>query len=78
MTAQGQVSARRVVIACGAHSAKLTTALTGKKVPLDTERGYHAEWDMPTPRLTRPCCPVSRGFYLCPMQGRLRVVAHPR
>ncbi|MBC7022851.1 FAD-dependent oxidoreductase, partial [Salmonella enterica] len=24
MTAQGQVSARRVVIACGAHSAKLT------------------------------------------------------
>jgi D-hydroxyproline dehydrogenase len=42
-------------------------------VPLDTERGYHVEWDMDAPRLTRPCCPTSRGFYLCPMSGRLRV-----
>jgi D-amino-acid dehydrogenase len=40
---------------------------------LDTERGYHVEWDMNTPRLTRPTCPTSRGFYLCPMTGRLRV-----
>jgi D-amino-acid dehydrogenase len=40
---------------------------------LDTERGYHAEWDMAAPRLTRPACPTSRGFYLCPMSGRLRV-----
>jgi D-amino-acid dehydrogenase len=42
-------------------------------VPLDTERGYHLEWDMVAPRLTRPTCPTSRGFYLCPMAGRLRV-----
>ena len=41
ITDQGRVSSRQVLIACGAHSAKLTAALTGKKVPLDTERGYH-------------------------------------
>jgi D-amino-acid dehydrogenase len=64
--------ARRVVIAAGAHSRALA-AMAGDRVPLDTERGYHAEWDMPEPRLTRPSCPTARGFYLCPMDGRLRV-----
>lgn len=64
--------ARRVVLAAGAHSRKLA-AMAGDKVPLDTERGYHVEWDMERPRLSRPICPTSRGFYLCPMEGRLRV-----
>ena len=67
-----QLQARKVVIAAGAHSRALAHA-AGDRVPLDTERGYHLEWDMPTPRLSRPTCPTSRGFYLCPMQGRLRV-----
>jgi glycine/D-amino acid oxidase-like deaminating enzyme len=40
---------------------------------LDTERGYHVEWDMDQPLLGRPSCPTSRGFYFCPMAGRLRV-----
>jgi D-hydroxyproline dehydrogenase len=66
------VQARQVVIAAGAHS-KALARMAGDKVPLDTERGYHVEWDMDAPRLTRPCCPTSRGFYLCPMSGRLRV-----
>lgn len=64
--------ARRVVIAAGAHSRKLA-AMAGDRVPLDTERGYHVEWDMARTPLTRPSCPTSRGFYLCPMAGRLRV-----
>lgn len=64
--------ARRVVIAMGAHSRALA-AMAGDRVPLDTERGYHVEWDMPAPLLTRPSCPTARGFYLCPMAGRLRV-----
>lgn len=64
--------AHKVVLAAGAHSRALA-AQAGDGVPLDTERGYHVEWDMETPRLTRPSCPTSRGFYLCPMQGRLRV-----
>jgi D-amino-acid dehydrogenase len=67
-----RLHARKVVIAAGAHSGALARA-AGDRVPLDTERGYHAEWDMAAPRLTRPACPTSRGFYLCPMSGRLRV-----
>ncbi|MDP4034280.1 MAG: FAD-dependent oxidoreductase [Pseudorhodobacter sp.] len=64
--------ARRVVIAAGAHSKALAQQ-AGDVVPLDTERGYHVEWDMQRPRLSRPTCPTARGFYLCPMAGRLRV-----
>lgn len=67
-----QMHARRVVIAAGAHSRYLA-AQAGDRVPLDTERGYHVEWDMAQTPVTRPTCPTSRGFYLCPMQGRLRV-----
>lgn len=66
------LEARKVVIAAGAHS-KALARMSGDTVPLDTERGYHVEWDMEAARLTRPCCPTSRGFYLCPMSGRLRV-----
>lgn len=66
-----KLHARRVVIAAGAHSRPLAR-MAGDRVPLDTERGYHAEWDMAVPLLTRPSAAVSRGFYLCPMDGRLR------
>ena len=64
--------ARRVVIAAGAHSRALAR-IAGDRIPLDTERGYHVEFDMGTPLLLRPACPTARGFYLCPMEGRLRV-----
>lgn len=67
-----RLHARKVILATGAHGRGLA-AMAGDIVPLETERGYHVEWDMPEPGLTRPCCPTSRGFYLCPMQGRLRV-----
>ena len=67
-----RLHARRVVIAAGAHSRALARS-AGDVVPLDTERGYHLEWDMKAPLLSRPTCPTSRGFYLCPMSGRLRV-----
>ena len=66
-----QIQARRVVIAAGARS-KVLARMAGDKVPLDTERGYHLEWDMKVPRLSRPACPTHAGFYLCPMEGRLR------
>ena len=66
-----QMQAGRVVIAAGAHS-KTLARMAGDRVPLDTERGYHLEWDMKVPRLSRPACPTSAGFYLCPMEGRLR------
>ena len=67
-----RLRARKVIIAAGAHSKGLALQ-AGDKVPLETERGYHVEWDMASPRLSRPVCPTARGFYLCPMTGRLRV-----
>ena len=67
-----QMQARQVVIAAGARS-KTLARMAGDRVPLDTERGYHLEWDMTVPRLSRPACPTQLGFYLCPMEGRLRV-----
>jgi D-amino-acid dehydrogenase len=66
------LTARTVVIAAGAHS-KALAAQAGDRVPLDTERGYHVEYDMISPPVSRPVCVASRGFYIVPMQGRLRV-----
>jgi D-amino-acid dehydrogenase len=67
-----EVRARTVVIAAGAHACKLAAGV-GDPVPLDTERGYHIEYDMSEPSIERPVCPATNGFYLCPMRGRLRV-----
>ncbi len=67
-----KLHAKQVVLAAGAHSRALAK-MAGDAVPLDTERGYHLEFDMDRPLLNRPCCPTARGFYLCPMTGRLRV-----
>lgn len=63
--------ARKVVLAAGAWSRPLA-AMAGDQVPLDTERGYHLEYDGIAPFI-RQMTPVSRGFYFCPMAGRLRV-----
>ena len=67
-----EVRARTVVVAAGAHSRKFAAEI-GDPVPLDRERGYHVEFDMPEPPIERPVCPATSGFYLCPMRGRLRV-----
>jgi D-hydroxyproline dehydrogenase len=67
-----EVRARTVVIAAGAHSRYLA-AMAGDSVQLDTERGYHVEFDMADTPVARPVCPAAQGFYLCPMLGRLRV-----
>ena len=67
-----RLHARRVILAAGAHGRQLAR-MAGDAVPLETERGYHAEWDMAVPRLNRPACLTGRGIYLCPMAGRLRV-----
>lgn len=64
-------TARQVVLAAGAHGRRLA-AMAGSRVPLDTERGYHLEFDGEAP-VTRPTCATAPGFYLCPMSGRLRV-----
>ena len=73
ITDQGRVTARRVLIACGAHSAKLTTALTGKKVPLDTERGYHLMLPHEHGRLPFAVTSLERKFIMTPMADGLRL-----
>ena len=64
-------SAPRLVVATGAWTRELLDPL-GIRVPLETERGYHAM--MPTPNLTLPI-PMSvknRGFGLTSMEEGLR------
>ncbi|MBX8621888.1 FAD-binding oxidoreductase [Pseudomonas glycinae] len=73
MTGTGALSARQVLIACGAHSAKLTAALTGKKVPLDTERGYHLMLPHEHNRLPFPVTSLERKFIMTPMSEGLRL-----
>jgi len=62
-----------VLIACGAHSATLTAALTGKKVPLDTERGYHLMLPHEHDRLPFPVTSLERKFIMTPMSEGLRL-----
>lgn len=73
LTDQGRFTARQVLIACGAHSAKLTTALTGKRVPLDTERGYHLMLPHEHERLPFAVTSLERKFIMTPMAGGLRL-----
>ena len=72
-TDQGLLSARQVLIACGAHSAKLTAALTGKKIPLDTERGYHLMLPHEQHRLPFAVTSLERKFIMTPMTDGLRL-----
>lgn len=73
MTDQGVMTAPQVLIACGAHSAKLTAALTGKQVPLDTERGYHLMLPHEQQRLPFAVTSLERKFIMTPMTGGLRL-----
>ncbi|WP_342619545.1 FAD-dependent oxidoreductase [Rhodoferax sp. GW822-FHT02A01] len=66
------IRSETVIIAAGAHSRELALQ-AGEQVPLDTERGYHVEYTLDKLPLRRPICPVERGFYITPMEGRLRV-----
>ncbi|MFJ2709712.1 FAD-dependent oxidoreductase [Pseudomonas sp. NPDC087346] len=72
-TDQGRFTASQVLIACGAHSAKLTAALTGKQVPLDTERGYHLMLPHEQQRLPFAVTSFERKFIMTPMADGLRL-----
>lgn len=73
LTGNGGWHARHVLIACGAHSAKLTASLTGQKVPLDTERGYHLMLPQEPGRLPFPVTSLERKFIMTPMTDGLRL-----
>ncbi|MFJ4111493.1 NAD(P)/FAD-dependent oxidoreductase [Pseudomonas sp. NPDC089758] len=70
---QGTFHARQVLISCGAHSAQLTTALTGISVPLDTERGYHLMLPGEHQRLPFAVTSLERKFIMTPMAEGLRL-----
>ncbi|PKH13746.1 MULTISPECIES: NAD(P)/FAD-dependent oxidoreductase [Pseudomonas] len=73
MTDHSVVTTRQVLIACGAHSAHLTAALTGKHVPLDTERGYHLMLPHEHQRLPFAVTSLERKFIMTPMADGLRL-----
>lgn len=73
LTDKLQIIAKHIVISAGAYSKKFAKQ-AGDYVPLDSERGYHVEYDMDKPLLNRPCCATEHGFYMSPMTGRLRIV----
>jgi glycine/D-amino acid oxidase-like deaminating enzyme len=73
LTNQSTLVVRKVLIACGAHSAKLTASLTGKKVPLDTERGYHLMLPNEHERLPFAVTSLERKFIMTPMTDGLRL-----
>jgi len=73
ITKHGRFTARQVLIACGAHSARLTAALTGQRVPLDTERGYHLMLPHEQGRLPFAVTSLERKFIMTPMAGGLRL-----
>ncbi|WP_110601997.1 NAD(P)/FAD-dependent oxidoreductase [Salinicola lusitanus] len=72
-TDAGEREASQVLIACGAHSAALTAQLTGKRVPLDTERGYHLMLPREHDRLPFAVTSLERRFIMTPMETGLRL-----
>ena len=66
------IDAHTVVLAAGAWSRSLARQ-AGEHIPLETERGYHIEFAMDSCPIGRPISPVDLGFYITPMESRLRV-----
>ncbi|MGF2529619.1 NAD(P)/FAD-dependent oxidoreductase, partial [Ralstonia pseudosolanacearum] len=57
----------------GAWSMRLGARLTGVRIPLDTERGYHAMLRAPTVQPSRPVMDCERKFIATPMEDGLRI-----
>lgn len=62
-----------VIIATGAESARLVYRLTGQKVPLQAERGYHLMLPKLKQSLPFPVSSADRKFIMTPMEGGLRL-----
>ena len=68
----GEIECERAVIAAGAWSRRLARGL-GERIPLESERGYHAQIEAPeiTPRV--PVMPGDGKMAITPMRGGLRI-----
>ena len=67
-----KVEADRVVIAAGAFSREIT-GTGAHRLPLDTERGYHVQYNGRQSLLNRPVSWNEAGFYATPMDEGLRI-----
>jgi D-amino-acid dehydrogenase len=73
--ADGEISARHVVVALGPWSADLLRPL-GYRVPLAFERGYHQEFrPNPARSLQRPIHDAEGSFIMTPMEQGIRVTS---
>ncbi|MES1956353.1 NAD(P)/FAD-dependent oxidoreductase [Salinisphaera hydrothermalis] len=72
-TDQRTLTTQKTLVACGAYSAPLAKALTGIRVPLDTERGYHLMLPHETSRLPFSVTSFERRFIMTPMNEGLRL-----
>ncbi|MEJ0015492.1 MAG: FAD-dependent oxidoreductase [Acetobacteraceae bacterium] len=72
MTNLANRHADRVVVAAGAWSAQLLAPLR-IRVPLETERGYHAMLFAPNLQPAIPISSKTRAFFMTPMEDGLRV-----
>jgi len=62
----------KTVIAAGAHAKALLPSLN-RKMPLDTERGYHLMLDAQQTSLNRPVGWAEKGFYMTPLGHQIRI-----
>ncbi|OMH33870.1 FAD-binding oxidoreductase [Motiliproteus sp. MSK22-1] len=72
-SSNGSLRCRHVLIANGAYAKPLVKALTGVKVPLDTERGYHLMLPHEEQALPFPVTSAERRFIMTPLEGGLRL-----
>ncbi|AZZ92691.1 FAD-dependent oxidoreductase [Hahella sp. KA22] len=63
----------KLVLAAGAWSKPLVKQLTGKSIPLDTERGYHLMLRNAGASLSIPVTSAERRFIMTPMSEGLRL-----
>ncbi|MFN3018767.1 NAD(P)/FAD-dependent oxidoreductase [Vibrio coralliilyticus] len=63
----------KVIVATGAESASLVKQMTGIKVPLQAERGYHLMMPDLAKTLPFPVSSADRKFIMTPMQNGLRL-----
>ena len=65
------IRADKILVAAGAWSARVLKTL-GLAIPLESERGYHAELWAPTGGPTHPVMLADRKIAVTPMTGRVR------
>lgn len=72
LSPSGPNRADLVVVAAGAWSNELSSQL-GDKLPLQTQRGYHAMLTCPSVTINRPVVAADRKYFATPMEQGLRI-----